>query len=718
MCSLFLVSPMVSKRWIFQCFLGLLLHVLLLLSVARPQAPVDESVAEVFDALDLSRPELSAVAAAWSHKDLAVAVPAMADYLRVRKNVCWIETVDGKPKLINYSKADAEAAVRGRVRGGTSPLYYNFPDGNINWLFNATEHVPGHAPDLEWQWQLNRMGFWNDLAGAYQATGDERYAAAFVMQLRSWIDQCPLPMQAAGGANNPAAFGSPWRTLEAGIRMEISWPNCFFLFLHSHSFEEADLVAMLRSILQHGRYLARFHGTMNWWITESAGLYDTGALFPEFHEAASWRAQAVRTLTEQIAFQYFPDGGQRELSTGYHSVTLAGISRAYRVAQRNGLEKEFPPDFLKPMEKAYAWNLRLMTPDRSMPKFNDSGWGSALDALKEALDFFPARDDFRWIVTGGKEGAPPGDISCYLPFSGYAAMRSGWDREANYLAFRVGPIGVGHIHQDKLDVQLWPYGREVLWGSGGGQYEKSKWRDWSVSSFAANTVIIDGLGQNRPHDPAEGGWKEVDADWQSTPVFDFATGIYDEGYGPKRDHPAVHRRDVLFLKPDLFVVADRLVPNDATPHTYQARWNLATPATRTDPATRAVVTVDAGKPNLAVVPLLGEGLDVKAVSAQETPEILGWIVQRGESPRVPATTVVHVRAGVGQQIFLTLLVPLAKGVGNPVIKVEPVPGRAEAAEVTLGDGRCLRIACLGERGITVAETLFNGQPGRTAQGGG
>jgi hypothetical protein len=237
-------------------------------------------------------------------------------------------------------------------------------------------------------------------------------------------------------------------------------------------------------------------------------------------------------------------------------------------------------------------------------------------------------------------------------------------------------------------------------------------------------MIVDGLGQNRPtvskdpwHDPDLISQGPIDGHWQSNSVFDFASGDYSEGYGPQRITPASQQRDVLFLKPDLYIVADRVRPNDAAPHTYQDRWQLLTTSTRIDPTTHALETTDANQPNLAIVPLLSQGLEVRAASGQESPEILGWNVRKDMDPQnVPATTLLHTQSGTGPQLLLTLFVPLKPGQPNPIAKVAP-NADGFSSTVTFTDGRKLEISAPGARGITLKETLTNKKTGRSATSG-
>ena len=677
----------------------------------RPSPMTPDRQHELFDALDLSSADLQPVAAAVAAGNFAQADHELAEYFRHRTSVTW--TFDPPKARANPASRDpvAEDAVKGRVQGGLVMAWHTFPGNNIDWLYNETLVTPGLAHNMEWQWQLCRMSFWNNLGDAYRATGDERYAQAWVAELRSFIAECPVPAHAAN------APGSAWRTIDSGIRMSHSWPTAFFSFLPSRQFTDADVALYLDSCLEHARYLRQFNTTRNWLTMEMSGLYTVGAFFPEFKEAGEWRQYAVDRLHTEETAQFLPDGAQNELSTMYHNVALDNLVNIARVAQKVGRVKELPDGYIAGLEKAYDYDLYLMTPDRSEPEFNDStSWPRSVVArCREALGFFPDRADFQWIASDGKEGRPPLETSHAFPWAGFYVMRSGWDVDANYFVLRAGPLGEGHVHQDKLNVVMWADGRYILFNSGGSAYEKSKWRSYSTDTFSKNTVLVDGKPQYRDPNNHDLNISKapIDARWESTPDHDFAAGVYDEGYGALNARLATHTRRVLFVKPDLFVVADTLVPADGAVHTYQARWNLLTTHAREDKETRAITTVDENMPNMALVPLQPDHLEVRSVSGQTEPELLGWYVRKDADPAyIRATTVVHTKKGSGAQNFLTLLVPIPKGKVSPIKLVEPKG--PDSATVTFANGNVFFIEADPDPhgGIEVTETLPNGQVGR------
>ena len=638
--------------------------------------------AELFAALDTDRTGLETVQHALEASDTDAAKTALATHLRARRSVPWRYNPHEIDRSISHNAERADDAARGRVR--VSYIWHEFPDAKIDWFYNPTIERDDLPRNHEWLWQLGRMGFWNDLGRAYWATGDEKYAWAFVDQLRGWTRQCPRTHDSGNYA------GSAWRTIECGIRMGGSWPEAYHRFLTSPSFTDDDIVLYLKSCLEQARHLRGNPTSGNWLTMEMSGLYAVGALFPELDEAEEFRAYAIRRIHDELATQFLPDGAQVELTPGYHQVALSNILKIAEFARMVGRADDLPADFVAMTERAFDFKLRLMTPDRDLPRFNDSWDVNVPRTMEQAARLFPERGDFAWAARDGDATDAPETTSHVLPYAGYAAMRSGWERDANYLAFDFGTLGYGHVHQDKLNVVLWAYGRQMLFDGGGGNYESSPYRRYDIDTFAHNTGLVDGLPQRRPTNDrwANVSREPLDARWESAAEYDFAAGVYDEGYGDVDNRPATHVRRVLFVKPDLFVIADAFTPRDAESHTYQVRWHTDSTSwvTAAENGVSTRHTDDGGSPNLAIVAVDEDGLHVTSHSAQTEPELLGWWVAR-DGKHKPTTTVLHTRDGAGLQAFLTVLYPLPPG-------AEAVPTVArdlDAIRVDLPDGRVVHL---------------------------
>jgi len=650
--------------------------------------------AELFTALVLENPGLAKVKAAVERGDRETAKRAFVEHLKSREKPRWFFDWRDKPRPDqrpeNPEVAEADRYARNELV--SVRVWHDF-GRDVDWSAN-----PMANKYREWTWQLNRHRFWDTLGSAYWETGDEKYARAFVAQMNDWVKDNPVPLDRP---NNRG--GSRWRTIEAGIRMSGPWPNAFYYFLSSPSFTDEDIVTMVKSFAEHARYLTKFPASGNWLTMEANGLFHVGAMFPEFREAAAWRNTAIGRLYEELDNQVYPDGAQIELSTSYHQVSLRNFVGALRVAQLN--DYPVPADYIAKLERMYHYNLYAAMPNAHLPGLNDGGYTDVHPYLHEGFDFFPHRKDFQWMAADGAEGSPPEHKSYAFPYAGQLVMRSGWDKNARYLLFDVGPFGYGHQHEDKLNFVIHAYGTNLLIDPGNYAYDSSQWRRYVVSSYGHNVIHVDGKYQNRrgldrKHYVVKEPLPHV---WQTTKNYDYAAarfGTLDhEGFGRKKEKLATHTRHILFVKgsgeasrrkagDDYWLVVDVLEPTDDQPHTYEAMFHLDVEDVAVDPATKRVITQNDDAANLAIVPVADAELEVEVIKGQEEPFVQGWVPAGGYRVR-PIPTPVFKRKAAGVTYFVYVFYPLPKGARLPVTRVEPVSLAPDIVRVKVlfADGR-------------------------------
>ena len=224
---------------------------------------------EFFGALDPGLAALAGVRAAVVKRDFPAARAAYVAYLRSLPHP-WSLDWRARPAQPE-AKPNTQAADEAMARRYTIvSVPYDFQGGDIDWTVNPTDPV-----NHEWIWQFSRHHWWPQLGRAYWATGDEKYAREFVYNVEDWVHDCPVP---SGRVSQGA--GSRWRTIECGIRMAGSWPSAFFYFLSSPSFTEGAVIDMVKSMVEHARYLTKYPTSGNWLTMECNGLYHVGALFP------------------------------------------------------------------------------------------------------------------------------------------------------------------------------------------------------------------------------------------------------------------------------------------------------------------------------------------------------------------------------------------------------------------------------------------------------
>ena len=638
---------------------------------------------DLFVELDLSRPGLESVAAAVRGGDRAAARHALAEYYRHRTRPVYFIAPGEKanPKPARPDVARGDRALRHEFESIGYPHSFG---AAIDWHFDKTAEPGSQYPaNNEWTWQLNRHAEWLALARAYRDTGDEKYAREFVAEMTAWARECPMPKDAG---NTPR---SAWRTIETGIRAAQVWPELWYRFLLSPSMTDDVLLLFLRAYVDHAHHLMAFHTTGNWLAMEGNGLYHVGVLFPEFRGAAAWRETAGKWSYAEMNNQVYPDGVQVELSSGYHHVSLNNFLAVYKIARLNAIE--LPGDFLKRLEKMYDFDVFGAMPDRRLPGVQDGNYYDVRHSLAEAVEFFPARADFRWLATDGREGIRPTETSHAFPWAGYYVMRSGWDADARYLWFDGGPFGYGHQHEDKLQLVVAAYGKLLLVDPGNYTYERSKWRNYFIDSFSHNVVLVDGQAQRR-RGAARDTYivkEPLPAVWKAAPAADYVEAVFDENFGGEVKRNVTHTRAVLFVKPDFWVVLDTLQAVDGKPHTYDALFHF-------DAKVKAeglrAVTQNTDAANLTVAARPDAGLSLRVVEGQEDP-VQGWL-PRGLSGVRPAPVGILsgiLSAGGVEANLLYVLAPAPPGAPDPVKTVEALTGDPRAARIAFADGRVYEV---------------------------
>jgi hypothetical protein len=646
--------------------------------------------ANLLAALNLDFPGLEKVKEAVAQNDTKEAKHALASYYRGRETPVW-RGDDRSDRGSRYGVPALEAAMSRTVT--VMDATHSFGAGNpINWFHNPTGGDSGLAFNPEWTWQISRHGAWRALAMAYGESSDEVYACEFADQLVSWLSDCPRPLE--GKVN---AVGSAWRTIESGIRMGGSWPTAFYAFRQSPSVDDEALLGMVVGFAEHALHLlpkSNFKAGSNWGTMESNGLFSVGVLFPEFKEAENWRTTAIDRLYGELDLQIYPDGMQIELTSGYHGVSLRNFLGPLQLALLNNVS--VPEGYLTKLERMYDYNLYAAMPSGETPPVNDSGPSNIRASLRTAGELFPERTDFVWMASEGQEGTRPAKTSHAFPYSGYLISRSGWDPDDLYMLFDVGPYGYGHQHEDKLNLITHAYGRPHLVDPGTYRYERSKWRQHIKTSFAHNTVIVDGNGQHRAG--AEDRWEYVVDEplphtWVSEQDYDYAAGIYDEGYGEEKDRTVTHRRRVLFVKPTdgipgYWIVSDLLTSTDDRKHHYETlfHFGVSPESIQMESGSLRAVTQDEDASNFAVCPARLDTMSGAVLAGQEEPALRGWKKGPGAAEPLPVASYTFEAVGTVRALYVLYPIPAGSHLSIDSVECVPVEGDGNAARIAFTDG--------------------------------
>ena len=571
------------------------------------------------EALDHSIPALADIDVTFRERGVNAAEKQLADYIRAFLRVEDYFTIPYHERENTWCDPDdddfaaAEKILTGELRSCGFP--HKFPDtASVDWECNPTPN--NYA---EWTWQLSRHPEWRCLGYCYRLTGDEKYTKAFIDLMMSWCEQAVCPTDA------PFYATKCWRTIEAGIRMTLSWHYAFYAFIHSPLMTDHVITTFIRSICDHGYRLRNFgSGGGNWRAMEMAGLAHISMLFPFLKNAKEWGQRAFSVLEAELDNQIYPDGFQFELSTNYHDVVVVNYHRVFATAHAMGCP--IPQGLTQKLLRLFELDINITCPDGRYPDLNDGSRSSLAYWCGIGLNYFPDHPSIRWFATEGREGTPPAHTSVALPYAGLAFMRTGWGKDDLWCFFDAGDFGRGHQHEDKLNVLLFAYGKNLLSDAGNYAYDNSEMRRFVLDTRSHNCALVDDMGQNRRD---RYSWRDEPLDgfagmkWSFSPSVDTAEGVYDQGFGANL-LPVTHSRKLILFKEGLAgsqpfaLVADRFTAEDGVAHTFAPSYQLGFEP-YTDDGTR--FTVDHGD---GVTFTLTASVPHTVVMGQTEPVFMGW----------------------------------------------------------------------------------------------
>ncbi len=543
---------------------------LLAWSRGAPEPPAGTSVADLvaaqpdradrlLGALDLDRPGMEGVRRALESQGVTAAGEALLAYY-ADLSTDRSPRPPGQREEANSSQSrwlvkQASAALSDSVL--SMYLWDRLPrrdDGGWRWEYT------GPKDDSEFARGVNRHGWLSWLADAYAITGDERFAAKADSLVRDWVLSSPYPRR---NVRSPQ-----WRTLEAAGRM-YHWPAGFYQLQAAESFSPATRLLMLSSLLDHAHSLRSFHRDEgNWVAAEMTGLATIAAYWPEFDQADEWFSYASDVMLAEVEEQVDSEGVQKELSSTYHRVTAGHVDRYVDAARRYGDESTVER-FEAIATKMWDYLAETMRPDGTSPVNNDADKFDIRGRLLAAADRYN-RTRWRYIATNGSDSPPSFKASPWTIYqeAGHAVYRTGYDRDATWLFFDAGPWGMAHQHNDALHLSLSAFGRDLLVDGGRYTYTDKPWRDYFKSSFAHNTIIVDGKEQN-------GGDAVLEVSTTTHSRVEVSqlrlTGTFTSGYRGVEGQ-VVHTRQIGFATRDRLVVVDHLQTD--RPRRVDVLWHL------------------------------------------------------------------------------------------------------------------------------------------------
>lgn len=464
-------------------------------AIFNPNIAKGADAGTVLDLLDLERPGLEKVAALHRQGADSLAAVELLSYYKTRTGVKSVGVDASKPKITKEQQRWADEGLEHRffVHTGYQPSYFYGDD--IDWQYWPVK-------DNELRWQLHRTKWWVPMGLAYRISGDENYAREWVAQYRDWIAKNPLTEFSGIKDKDMEKVDNvyfAWRPLEVGDRLEHQIEQ-FDLFLPSEHFTADFLIDFLDNYHRHADFVAHHWSKQgNHLLFEAQRLLFAGAYFPEFKEAAGWRAAGVDVLNREIAKQVLPDGVQYELDPGYHMAAINIFAKALEMMEANGYRDEFPASYRNTVEDMAVFTYNIMFPDYTLPMFSDCKLHTAKGMIPNYRRWraaFPRNKEIKYFASRGRNGRLPQYTSRAFADGGFYTLRNGWDSTATVMVYKAGPAGEWHNQYDNGTFELWHRGRQYFPDSGsyiyGGDSTVLAQRNWFRQTAVHNTLTLNG----------------------------------------------------------------------------------------------------------------------------------------------------------------------------------------------------------------------------------
>lgn len=556
----------------------------------------------IFKNLDFENNELEDVATAYNKKNIVKACQLLLKY---------------------YNNKFSERAGK-KILPGISVKTSTLGDSIINDIFtfqnvtgkvprNSSEHLiwayEGPEDDIEWAWALNRHYPVSTLLPIYFETGNPKYIIYIDQFIKDWIlESTPYP-----GVKSSTAM---WRGLEVSFRVKV-WSQIFYDFMHSFAISPATRLLMLSSLPDHAHYARNFHAQNNWLTMEISGLATFATSWPEFKKSAEYLDYSVSAMTESLKGQIYPDGVQTELSSHYHITALVNFILFKNICDKSKVK--LPEYFTEHIEKMLNYLAYTMRPNGYGILNNDSDLDFNRERILKAAEVY-SREDWKYIASNGEIGSKPNSLlSVVFPWAGQAIFRSGYDENAHWSFFDIGPWGSGHQHNDKLHISVSAFGKDFLVDAGRFAYRgevATKFRKYATGSKGHNVVLIDGKEQ-KPG-PLLTEKPLLESDYSINENESFARGSFDKFDG--LDGECTHTRTFYYKNDNFWIVVDNITTD--RPRKIETLWHWHPDCSVFIQDNKILAENEAG--SFLVVPVSKNNWEISLIKGQELPEIQGW----------------------------------------------------------------------------------------------
>lgn len=444
--------------------------------------------------------------------------------------------------------------------------------------------------DIKYVWEASRFTQVFYFVRAYTITENEKYAQAYWGQIEHWIKE------------NPYQLGANWKCGQEISFRTFAWIFGLYAFLDSPHTTDDRIFMLLKNIylnvvrIEKNIDFARKSVQNNHAISEAAGLFTVGVLFPFFKDSDKFLNKGKKYLEEEGLKQIYDDGSYIQNSTNYHRLMLQNYTWCYRLAELNGIE--FSQELTNKLKLAIDFLYQMQDDITGMVPNYGANDGALVFPLSSCdyLNYKPQLNTINYIISGEKfykSGKHEEDL---LWFCGIDAVKTNavstikretkeFDVGGYYVIRGNNSFGMTrctkHKHRpgqaDMLHFDLWYKGTNVLTDVGSYSYNpEEKYRGYFDSTKNHNTITINNQSQ------ASKGPRFLTIDWPEGYLNEFRSDgnkVFFSGYHTAYEN--IHTREIEYNEGS-YIITDKIDNKKREKININLNWNIGTSIEKID----------------------------------------------------------------------------------------------------------------------------------------
>ncbi|MBO9609501.1 MAG: heparinase II/III family protein, partial [Paenibacillaceae bacterium] len=424
-----------------------------------------------------------------------------------------------------------------------SPYMHYSPDEN--------KYYTGFDYDSGWRYLRNKelAAAAKTLAIAYAITDDTAYAGKVKEILLGYARYyANYALQASGGRMMLQTLDEAETMIEISVAYDLIYESGVLSDSNKFNIERNFMYPSATTI--HAFDMDK----NNWqtWQNTAVGIIGLTIGDSELVEQA---INGAHGFHYQMDESVLPDGFWWEGSIAYHLYALKALIMLAQAADNGGYSLYDAPS----LKKMVLTPIRYAYPDLSLPANNDGGeynetlLGPFTDRFETAYAHYkdatigrllsakyaddPLSRAGEMALFYGDDSVMPDNSSRNFTSVGHAILKSGKASELNYVLMDYGPTGGYHGHEDKLHIDVYGKNKLLAPDLGTSSYSHPYYQEWYRKSIAHNTVVVDGVSQQREIEQ-DGTLREVKGDMDlflDEPDFRLMRASAAEAYADRLD---------------------------------------------------------------------------------------------------------------------------------------------------------------------------------------